>query len=97
LVNGGGSVTLQFLRQPFKTKAATVTVPWNKLITMDPVIMTLGDEAITEPEPCPDTNHDHYIMRPLVLSTWEHTQLGSCSSKSAIIPESQVRFLKFVY
>jgi hypothetical protein len=23
--------------------------------------------------------------------------LGSCSSKSAIIPESQVRFLKFVY
>ncbi|XP_064637221.1 teneurin-m-like isoform X2 [Lineus longissimus] len=90
LVNGGGSVTLQFLRQPFKTKAATVTVPWNKLITMDPVIMTLGDEAITAPEPCPDTNHDHYSMRPLVLSTWEHTQLGSCSSKSAIIPESQV-------
>ncbi|XP_074650354.1 teneurin-m-like [Tubulanus polymorphus] len=90
LVNGGGSVTLNFLRQPFKSKGSTVTVPWNRLITMDTVVMSLVEDKSTEIQPCPSANHDHYTVRPLVLSTWEHTQLGSCSSKSALIPESQV-------
>ena len=91
LVNGGGSVTLQFQRQPFKIKKTTVMVPWNRMVTMDIVMLMLdGEEEPSKPE-CPDISHDHYLMKPLVLSTWQHTQLGACPSKSTVIPESQVK------
>ena len=92
LVNGGGSVTLNFQRQPFQTKQTTVMVPWNRLVTMEPVTMVLEGEEEPAVETCPGLTHDHYNMRPVVLSTWQHTQLGSCPETSTVIPESQVRF-----
>ncbi|XP_071087575.1 teneurin-m-like isoform X3 [Haliotis cracherodii] len=91
LVNGGGSVELEFIRQPFVTKSASVLTPWNQIITMDTVIMTLTNEEPDHlfPEDC-STEHQHYLLKPVVLSTWQHTQLGACPEKSTIIPESQV-------
>ncbi|CAH1776702.1 unnamed protein product [Owenia fusiformis] len=91
LVNGGGSVMLNFFRNPFKTKVVTVTVPWNQIIVMDTVTMTLENEEDVDQATlsCP-INHDYVFMRPLVLSTWQHTQLGACPDRSTIIPESQV-------
>jgi len=90
LVNGGGSVTLNFQRQPFQVKQTTVMVPWNRLVTMDAVVMVLeGEDEAVETECPPDLVHDHYNMRPTVLSTWQHTQLGSCPEMSTVIPESQ--------
>ena len=89
LVNGGGSVTLMFQRQPFDNKEVTVMVPWNQMITMEPVTLTLADQEVPAEEDC-EVAHDHYSMKPVVLSTWQHTQLGACPAKSSIIPESQV-------
>ncbi len=92
LVNGGGSVTLQFQRQPFQLRRWTVMVPWNRMVTMDTVTLLLEGEEEAAPPGCPaHVSHDHYLMKPLVLSTWQHTQLGACPSKSTVIPESQVR------
>lgn len=31
LVNGGGAVTLQFGRSPFRPQSQVVTVPWNEV------------------------------------------------------------------
>ncbi|ESP00102.1 hypothetical protein LOTGIDRAFT_91191, partial [Lottia gigantea] len=91
LVNGGGSVKLEFIRQPFATKTASVLVPWNQIITMDTVVMTLRNEpeSMADPALC-SVEHKHYLLRPVVLSTWQHTQLGACPERSTIIPESQV-------
>ncbi|XP_041356776.1 teneurin-m-like isoform X3 [Gigantopelta aegis] len=91
LVNGGGSVKLEFIRQPFDTKTASVLVPWNQIITMDTVVMALEEEQTWKPHPeaC-STEHQHYLLRPVVLSTWQHTQLGACPERSTIIAESQV-------
>ncbi|XP_065207120.1 teneurin-a isoform X2 [Planococcus citri] len=44
MVNGGETVTLQFQRTPFKLKIITVSVPWNQMIVISPVIMELKDE-----------------------------------------------------
>ena len=88
LVNGGGSVTLRFFRNPFETKDTTVMVPWNRMITMETVTLTLKDQQLPVEDTCPGVSHDHYVVRPIVLSTWQHTQLGACPSKSTIIPES---------
>ena len=91
LVNGGGSVTLNFQRHPFKTRQATVMLPWNRMITMDTVTLTLETEADAVPELCPSVNHDIFSVRPVVTTTWQHSQLAACASRSTVILESQVR------
>jgi len=90
LVNGGGSVTLQFQRQPFQLKIVTANVPWNRMVRMDEVVLILEGETEPVEVICADTPHDHYEMKPVALSTWEHTQLGSAPSMSFVYPESQV-------
>ncbi len=90
LVNGGGSVTLQFQRQPFELQQMTVMVPWNQMVTMETVTLSFKGQELPPPESCAIA-HDHYSMKPVVLSTWQHTQLGACPAKSTLIPESQVR------
>lgn len=45
LVNGGGAVTLQFQRSPFKPLTRTVFVPWNQIVVLPPVVMTLDKEG----------------------------------------------------
>ncbi|XP_055389787.1 teneurin-a isoform X2 [Condylostylus longicornis] len=47
LVNGGGAVTLQFQRSPFKPLTRTVFVPWNRIVVLPPVQMQLSDEDET--------------------------------------------------
>ncbi|XP_044748405.1 teneurin-a isoform X3 [Coccinella septempunctata] len=45
LVNGGGAVTLQFQRSPFKPLTRTVFVPWNQIVILAPVHMQLNDDS----------------------------------------------------
>lgn len=45
LVNGGGAVTLQFQRSPFKPLTRTVFVPWNQIVVLPSVVMTLSKEG----------------------------------------------------
>ncbi|KAL7028597.1 hypothetical protein ACKWTF_005910 [Chironomus riparius] len=45
LVNGGGAITLQFQRAPFRPLTRTVFVPWNQINVLPPVQMKLVDEA----------------------------------------------------
>lgn len=45
LVNGGGAVTLQFQRSPFRPLTRTVFVPWNQIVVLPPVAMQLSDDT----------------------------------------------------
>ncbi|PSN55675.1 Teneurin-a [Blattella germanica] len=45
LVNGGGAVTLQFQRSPFRPLTRTVFVPWNQIVVLPPVSMQLSDDG----------------------------------------------------
>ncbi|XP_057656218.1 teneurin-a isoform X3 [Diorhabda carinulata] len=45
LVNGGGAVTLQFQRSPFRPRTITVFVPWNQIIVLPPVHMQLSEDT----------------------------------------------------
>ncbi|XP_055682330.1 teneurin-a isoform X2 [Lutzomyia longipalpis] len=55
LVNGGGAVTLQFQRSPFRPLTRTVFVPWNQIVVLPPVQMQLSE----------DEEH----LRPLIKTT----------------------------
>lgn len=41
MVNGGGTVILHLLRDPFKPTTQSVNVPWNTIIVLDPLQMQL--------------------------------------------------------
>ncbi|CAH1124665.1 unnamed protein product [Ceutorhynchus assimilis] len=90
LVNGGGAVTLQFGRSPFRPQNHIVFVPWNEVVIVDNVIMTLGEEKAVSLIAQPCTTHDYDTMKPVVLATWKHGFQGACPDKSAILAESQV-------
>lgn len=47
LVNGGGAVTLQFQRSPFRPLTRTVFVPWNQIVVLPPVHMELIEDEST--------------------------------------------------
>jgi len=94
LANGGGSVTLQFQRQPFQTQNVTVIVPWNRIITIDSVTLSLDSDAghvISDARCGSHVEHDHINLKPVVVATWRHSQLGCCdNAPTSIVPEMRV-------
>nr|CAD7592846.1 unnamed protein product [Timema genevievae] len=90
LVNGGGAVTLQFGRSPFRAQTHIVNVPWNEVVIIDIIVMGTGDDKSTVPVPHSCAAHDYDLMKPVVLATWKHGFQGACPDKSAILAESQV-------
>lgn len=99
LVNGGGSVTLQFQRIPFQATTRTVFVPWNEIVVLDPaVIMSVGgshqrvsaeDVKETSQEPC--LQHDLDLLSPVIMSSWLPGMIGAEPESSLVFGESQVR------
>ncbi|XP_045480143.1 teneurin-m isoform X2 [Harmonia axyridis] len=90
LVNGGGAVTLHFGRNPFRPHKHIVFVPWNEVVIIDDIIMTMGDEKQVGSIPQPCIIHNYDVMKPVVLATWKHEFQGACPDKSSILAESQV-------
>ncbi|XP_034187283.2 teneurin transmembrane protein Ten-m isoform X3 [Osmia lignaria lignaria] len=90
LVNGGGAVTLQFGRSPFKPQSHIVFVPWNEVVIIDKIVMSTAEEKQPFHVPHACAAHDYDLMKPVVLATWKHGFQGACPDKSAILAESQV-------
>ncbi|XP_068081732.1 teneurin-a [Anabrus simplex] len=114
LVNGGGAVTLQFQRSPFRPLTRTVFVPWNQIVVLPPIVMQLSDDTDTYNDnpgtsgfsmsipgvsvpylssnsqrgPCLD--HDHELLRPIVLSTWMPEKVGGVPGRSLVFAETQI-------
>ncbi|XP_050443334.1 teneurin-m isoform X2 [Adelges cooleyi] len=90
LVNGGGAVTLQFGRSPFKAQTQIVNVPWNEIVIIETIVMSLSDDHGIQLSGQPCKAHDYDQMKPVVLASWKHGFQGSWSDKSAVLAESQV-------
>lgn len=100
LVNGGGSVTLQFQRNPFRALTRTVFAPWNEIVVLDPpVIMSVGgnlmrdlsqDESQEVQIPC--HAHDLDILNPIVMSSWLPEMVGGKPNRTIVFGETQVRY-----
>lgn len=56
MVNGGEAVTLQFQRSSFRPKTKTIYVPWNQIVSVSPVKMTMNDEMDLYKESTVDTH-----------------------------------------
>ncbi|CAL4085535.1 unnamed protein product, partial [Meganyctiphanes norvegica] len=99
MVNGGGAVTLTFGKPPFRPRQIRVMVPWNEVVVLDDIIMTVSgkvddqvDNYYDHPrqnhqKTCPD--HDYDLLRPVVISTWQNGFQGECPNSDAILIEAQ--------
>ncbi|CAG2169498.1 unnamed protein product, partial [Oppiella nova] len=88
MVNGGGAVTLHLQRDPFRPAQRVVTVPWNEIVVIDRVQLTIDDRGGADTSKvlmCMD--HDFDIMKPTVLT---HTFQDGCATQSALLNESRV-------
>ncbi|XP_073841878.1 teneurin transmembrane protein Ten-m isoform X2 [Musca autumnalis] len=90
MVNGGGAVTLQFGRSPFRPQSRIVQVPWNEVIIIDTVVMSMSEEKSLPVTTHTCFSHDYDLMKPVVLASWKHGFQGACPDRSAILAESQV-------
>ncbi|XP_062564716.1 teneurin-m isoform X8 [Armigeres subalbatus] len=90
MVNGGGAITLQFGRSPFRPQTRIVQVPWNEVVIIETVIMSTMDDKEKAGPPHTCFSHDYDSMKPVVLATWKHGFQGACPDRSAILAESQV-------
>lgn len=90
MINGGGAVKLLFGRTPFRPQERVVQVPWNEVVIIETVTMSIEDEKDISKFPHPCNSHDYDNMKPVVLATWKHGFQGACPDRSAILAESQV-------
>lgn len=90
MINGGGAVKILFGRQPFRPQERIVNVPWNEVVILETVTMSVDDEKLPVKFPTPCTSHNYDLVKPIVLATWKNGYQGSCPTKSAILIESQV-------
>ncbi|CAM1325684.1 TENM2 (predicted) [Pycnogonum litorale] len=95
LVNGGGAITLQFQRNPFRPTMKTVLVPWNKIVIMEKAVLYTLNEETDETEDSTAKSpscsvHNYDKMSPIIYQTWKTGFEGGCSTKSVIYSEHQV-------
>lgn len=77
MVNGGSAVVLHLQREPFRPIERPVIVPWNEIVVIDPIIMSVDevrsavDDSLLHRTPiCQE--HDHETMKPLVYANWKN-------------------------
>lgn len=77
MVNGGSAVVLHLQREPFRPIEKAVAVPWNEIVVIDPIMMSVDeaksiDDSSAEhrSQICPE--HDYESMKPLVYANWKN-------------------------
>ena len=88
LVNGGGAVTLQFQRSPFKPVTRTSYIPWNQIYVIDSVVMASnGGAGISWEEEEDSSQQLHYSQPCLAHSDNIRPRLATSFSRdSAVLP-----------
>jgi hypothetical protein len=91
MVNGGGSIQLEFSKNRLRTQIITVNAVWNQFVYIDPVIMYLQDdqEVQDEAQPCHTVQHDANILYPIVNTNWKVIRTHY-DEKQLLIPDSGV-------
>ncbi|XP_063885071.1 teneurin-m-like isoform X4 [Scylla paramamosain] len=98
MVNGGGVVSFTLGKPPFSPKMIRVMVPWNKVVVLDDIVMTVSgstdhSNAFHDHAQHRTTSHcplhDYDLLRPIIMATWQNVFQGECPHADTILVESQ--------
>jgi teneurin len=90
MINGGGSVVLEFSRNRMKTQTLSVHAGWNQFVHLDPVVIYLIEDmsSIIKPEPCAGFVHNSTWTYPIVKTSWK--EVRSYYENLPVLPDSGV-------
>ncbi len=97
MVNGGGSVLLEFSRNQLKTRVVSVVAVWNQFVYIDPVTLYLStdNEEIVDNNDkkqlakCKHILHNSTLIYPIVKTSWKEIRTYYYDN-SIILPDSGV-------
>jgi len=93
MVNGGGSVLLEFSRKDLKSKQISTTAIWNQFVHIDTVHMFLiadkSPDSDLAASKCHASTHNSTNVQPVVKTSWREIRTYFYDN-SVILPESGV-------
>ncbi|KAK0414638.1 hypothetical protein QR680_011539 [Steinernema hermaphroditum] len=97
MVNGGGHVTLQFMRQPFERLEKTFAVAWNRIVYVGDVVMsTKGQDKGSVEAKIEDhcrRYHSEHTISPKIVPSWKMSQYGGAVGQGAqMLADSRIIF-----
>lgn len=97
MVNGGGTVTLHFQREPFKPRERRLIVPWNEIVVTDDVLMSVPGQDVSPDKEADDTSiqvcpdHDYDRMDPEIEADWNANTPNDCTNDpNGLLSDAQV-------
>ena len=94
MVNGGGSVLLEFTRKDLKPETISSLATWNQFIHMDIIYMSLFTDKSTKIEPpsCLFNTHNSSVVYPVVKTNWNKQIRAHTTTDNSLIisPDSGV-------
>jgi hypothetical protein len=94
MVDGGGSITLQFSRNRLKTKYMAVNVVWNQFVYINNITMYLHDDSAdliqTQAKlSCHHVFHDYAVLKPIVKTTWNEIRTFYTDDSAVVFSPDQ--------
>ncbi|XP_074600900.1 teneurin-m-like isoform X2 [Brevipalpus obovatus] len=92
MVNGGLAVSLNFYRDPFPHSHQTLMVPWNEIVVLDKVKLSLDTKISKESWKSTSicVEHDYEVMKPEVVGIWGPGLHDNCSEPIGSMFDPQV-------
>jgi len=93
MVNGGGSLILEFSKIQFKTRLISVQCTWNQFVFMDTVIMYLNEDLNNQTEQssiCESNLVNFHIIYPILHSSWKVIRDHYYDKSIMILPDSGI-------
>ena len=86
------AVTLTFGKAPFPAQVRSLFVPWNEVMVIDPVVMSMNhfEPKFNNVTSVTCHSHDYDLMKPIMVASWRlGSQSASKSMTSGIVAESR--------
>lgn len=92
MVNGGGSLMLEFSKNRLKTRFVSTSPLWNQFIHVDPIIMYLNEDPLElhNSSSCEPKNHSFLNINPKIYSNWNKIRSNYYDNSTMVLPSSGV-------
>ena len=92
MVNGGGSLMLEFSKTQLKSRFLSVNALWNQFVYVDPIVMYLNDDLNSHNQTiqCESNVHKISSIYPIIHTSWKEIRSNYYEKPMLVLPDSGV-------